>query len=106
MNLRHAQEQATFRRKLFAPLIATHGAAIDAELDGLDRAGLVARLKAEGVTTLSCHGHEGPVEALLVAPGTVVRDRDIRALVYDALLLKAASVAEPEPTDAQEPRPA
>lgn len=91
MNVFHALEQAGFRRKLFAALAAKHGAAIDTELDALDRAGLVARLRAEGVTTLSARGHEGPVEALLVPPGTVIRDRDIRALVYDLLLLKAAS---------------
>jgi hypothetical protein len=91
------QERAAAGRKRFGELAARVGPAIEAELATLDRAALVARLKAEGHTSITVSGRTGPVDALLTPLGRAIPDSDVRSMVYDVLLLKAEAAEEAKP---------
>jgi hypothetical protein len=90
------RERAAAGRKRFGELVDRVGPAIEAELAPLDRAALVARLKAEGHKTLTVSGQTGPIDGLLSGLGKLIPDSDVRSMVYDVLLLKAEA-AETKP---------
>lgn len=84
------QRTALLRQRLWAAHREKHGPGIEAELAPLDRAGLVARLAAEGFEDAVVSGRLCTLDSLLDdtrPPGSQLTTEDLRSTVFDVLLL-------------------